>query len=145
MPAQASLKGTPSLHLKMSDCRIEDSTDILNAMPKGEVFLPLDIAPRLLLVSHHSVPATGHHRGNDTMRLVMATHLGSTQAARRTLQSRGSAYMALCPDLVELRNYAGASPDGLAADLLEGREPDWLEPIATAEDTSFKLWRIKPE
>ncbi|MEL6706917.1 MAG: hypothetical protein AAFP79_01445 [Pseudomonadota bacterium] len=151
LPAQAwetakggqSAKAPAVVHLKMSDCRIEDSADILNALPKGEVFMPLDIAPRLLLFSHHSVPATGHHRGNDTMRLVIATHLGSAEEARVALQERGSKYYALCPDLVEPNNYAWHSPDSFAADLIADRAPDWLEPISTAEGTTFKLWRIK--
>ncbi|MEM7703885.1 MAG: hypothetical protein AAF251_18255 [Pseudomonadota bacterium] len=151
LPAQAweNLKDnqTPRakavVHLKMSNCRIEDSADILNALPQGEVFIPLDIAPRLLLFSHHSVPATGHHRGNDTMRLVIATHLGSAEEARETLQERGSQYLALCPDLVEPHNYAWHGPESFAADLIDERVPDWLEPIETAEGTSFKLWRIK--
>lgn len=144
LPAQAGVVQAATGHLKMSDCRIEDSADILNALPAGEVFAPLDIAPKLLFVSHHSVPATGHHRGNDTMRLVISTALGSTEDAQVTLQSRGSRYFALCPDLTEPTNYAFNAPDSFAADLLTERPPDWMEPIKTAQGTSFKLWRIKP-
>ena len=143
--AQADRVQTATGHLKISDCRIEESADILNALAPGEVFAPLDIAPKLLLVSHHSVLATGHHRGNETMRLVIATALGSSQEARQSLQSRASRYVALCPDLVEPKNYALSAPESFAADLLGGRVPDWLEPIDTAEGTSFRLWRIKPE
>ncbi|MEO1487878.1 MAG: hypothetical protein AAFR88_00360 [Pseudomonadota bacterium] len=144
LPARAQVAGAATGHLKMSDCRIEDNAGILNALPPGEVFVPLDIAPKLLLVSHHSVPATGHHRGNETMRLVIATSLGSTAEARATLSARGSRYLALCPGLVEPRNYALHAPAGFAADLLNDRVPEWLEPIETAEGTSFKLWRIAP-
>ena len=79
------------------------------------------------------------------MRMVIATALGSSEDARATMSERGSRYLALCPDLVEPRNYASAAPQGFAADLREGREPEWLEPIETAEGTSFKLWRIDPE
>ncbi|MEO0872436.1 MAG: hypothetical protein AAFY19_10865 [Pseudomonadota bacterium] len=145
LPAQASVKGAATGHLKLSNCRIEDNAAILNSLEPGEVFAPLDIAPKLLLVSHHSVPATGHHRGNTTMRMVIATALGSSEDARATMTERGSRYLALCPDLVEPRNYASAAPQGFAADLLEGREPEWLEPIPTAEGTSFKLWRVRTD
>ena len=144
VPANAgSVTGsTAPLQLKMSDCRIEDNASVLNALPSGEIFASLDIAPKLLLTSHHSVPATGHHRGNETMKLVIETSLGSSEEARETLIARGSQYVALCPDLAEPGIYAEAAPAGFTADLMEGRAPDWLEPVPTAQDTSFKLWRI---
>jgi len=148
MPARASEAASPLQHvvqLKMSDCRIEASSDILNALKPGEIYAPLDIAPKLLFLTHHSVPATGHHRGNGTMRLVIATALGSSDDARAALLERGSRYVAICPDLVEPQNYAFHAKDGFAADLREGRTPDWLQPVATAENTSFKLWRVLPE
>jgi len=146
LPAQASVMATPvSAPLKMSDCRIEESAAILNSLAPGEVFAPLDIAPKLLLVSHHSVPATGHHRGNASMRTVIATALGSSDAALQSLRERGSRYLALCPSLVEPANYQRAAPDGFVAGLLDDQVPDWLEPIPTAKGTSFKLWRIRPQ
>lgn len=142
LPAKAQIARAASSDLKNSDCRIEQSAAILNALPQGEVFAPLDIAPKLLLVSHHSVPATSHHRGNAGMRTVIAAALGSSEAARDTLKARGSLYMALCPGLAEPRNYAHSAPGGFADDLLQGRAPNWLEPIETAPGTSFKLWRV---
>lgn len=147
MPAEAhKAAGTGAIgHLKVSDCRIEDATEILNALPVGEVYAPLDIAPSLILSSHHSVVATGHHRGNEAMRLVIATSLGSSMDAEVSLRQRDTSYLALCPNLVEPRNYARLAPDGFMADLLDGREPDWLAPIPVANGSTLRLWRIKPE
>ena len=142
LPAQAQISSAAMGNLKSSKCRIEDSAPILNALEPGEVFAPLDISPKILLVSHHSVPATGHHRGNAVMREVIATSIGSSADARQTLAARGSRYVALCPALSEPRNYAAAAPQGFVADLLEGRAPAWLEPVETAEGTSLKLWRV---
>lgn len=145
LPARASGVAEVDGQLKTSDCRIEASAELLNALEPGEIFAPLDIAPQLLLVSHHWVPATAHHRGDQTIRLVIATSLGPSEAARATLRERGSRYVALCPGLFEPRNYAASASDGFAADLLEGRAPAWLEPIPTAAGTSLRLWRIRPE
>ena len=131
--------------LKSSNCRIEDSAGILRALPQGEIYALLDIAPKILLVSDHSVPATAHHRGNTGMAMAITTALGSSADARMAFIERGTAYVALCPNLLEARNYAAFAPDGFAADLVAGREPDWLQPIATASRTSFRLYRIKPE
>jgi len=155
MPAQAGTQGAVTApgtlgpnamaHLKLSNCRISDSADVLNGLEPGEVFAPLDIAPRILLVSHHSVPATGHHRGDTTMRLVIATAMGTSEEARETLQARGSRYVALCPNLIEPTNYAIDAPSGFMADLLNEREIDWLEPIPVINGSTLRLWRIKPE
>ncbi|MEO0589273.1 MAG: hypothetical protein AAFZ11_01800 [Pseudomonadota bacterium] len=148
LPAQASVAGGQSAgktSLKMSNCRIEDSADILNALAPGEVFAPLDIAPKLLLVSHHSVIATSHHRGDAGMRVMIATALGSSAEARETLSLRQSRYVALCPGLTEANNYARTAKDGFVADLQNGRVPDWLEPIPMAEGTSLKLWLVRAD
>ncbi|MEM9312601.1 MAG: hypothetical protein AAGA34_14260 [Pseudomonadota bacterium] len=142
LPAKAQVAGAPPRTLKASDCRIENSAKILNALPPGEVYAPLDISPKLLLTSHHSVVATSHHRGSEGMRVVIATALGSREAARATLRARGSRYVAVCPGLAEPKNYARVKEDGFVADLVRGRAPDWLEPIETAPGTSFKLWRV---
>lgn len=143
LPAHAQLKGAATGNIKVSRCRIEDSAQILRDLPQGEIFAPLDIGPKLLLLTDHSVPATGHHRGNTAMRSVIETALGSADDARAALDERGSFYVALCPNLVEPRNYEAAAPEGFMADLLTGREPDWLTPIETAPDTTFKLWRVE--
>ncbi|MEO0643754.1 MAG: hypothetical protein AAFY47_10115, partial [Pseudomonadota bacterium] len=145
LPAKAQVAKSPTGLLNASECRIEDSAPILNALPAGEIYAPLDIAPKLLVVSHHSVVATAHHRGEEGLRVVIATALGSSKAAGETLRRRGSSFVALCPGLYELLYYAGAAPDGFAADLARGRAPDWLEPIETAPGTSFKLWRVVAE
>ncbi|MEM6857029.1 MAG: hypothetical protein AAF559_04085 [Pseudomonadota bacterium] len=146
LPAQASVAGGQSAgkgSLKMSNCRIEDSAEILNALAPGEVFAPLDISPKLLLVSNHTVIATSHHRGDAGMRVMIATALSSSAEASETLEARQTRYVALCPGLSEANNYAREAEDGFVADLQEGRMPEWLEPVPTAEGTSFKLWRVE--
>ncbi len=145
MPAQASLGGTPlSLKVpKASSCQLADSSKLLRALEPGEVFAPLDIAPRLLLETDHSVIATGHHRGSDAMRFVIETSIGSEADAQAALLERGTDYVALCPDLAEPLMYAISAPESFAAQLVDDSAPDWLEPIELDADTSLKVWRIK--
>ena len=147
LPARAEITSVqPSEStLKSSQCEIERSAAALRALDTAEVFAPLAIAPTLLLVSAHSVPATSHHRGDDGMRDVIATALGSSEEARQALIERGSQYVAACIGLAELNNYAFIAPDSFAADLTQGRVPRWLEPVETAEGTSFRLWRVTPD
>ena len=128
--------------VKPVDCRVQDNAPLLASLPRGEVFAPLDIAPELLLVSDHTVIATGHHRGDAGMKILIETALASAPAAKETLQGRGTAYVALCPDLGEARLYSGVAPDGFIAQLAKGNAPDWLAPITLDPDSKMQLWRI---
>jgi hypothetical protein len=145
MPARASLGGVPDVAVKAVDCRMQDAGPVLAELPKGEFFAPMDIAPELLLTTDHTVIATGHHRGNAGMRVLMETALGSPDEAKATLAKRGTAYVALCPALGEARMYAKIAPEGFVADLIDGQAPGWLEPVALDQGNGLKVWRIRPE
>ena len=129
-------------HLKWSNCKIDASSDILNALEPGEAFVPLHTAPQFLAYSHHSVIATGHHRGSPAMKQVLQISMGSADEARAIMAKRGTRYVAVCPFLIEPNNYAHAAPQGFMADLVHDRAPDWLEPVEAAEGTTLKIWRI---
>lgn len=145
MPARASLGGVPDVAVKAVDCRMQDAGPVLAELPKGEFFAPMDIAPELLLTTDHTVIATGHHRGNAGMRVLMETALGSPDEAKAALAKRGTAYVALCPALGEARMYAKIAPEGFVADLIDGQAPGWLEPVALDQGNGLKVWRIRPE
>lgn len=148
MPARAAFGGAivapakPVSAQRASSCRIGDAAPQLKALATGEFYAPLDIAPDLLLATDHSVIATGHHRGDASMKVLIETALGPSEMARDTLRKRSTAYVIACPTLSELRNYARAAPDGFAADLLDKRQPAWLEPVALEGETGLKLWRV---
>jgi len=145
MPARASLGWAQDVAVKAVDCQVQGSVETLAALPKGEFYAPLDIAPELLLVSEHSVLATGHHRGNEAMRILIETALASEDNAKETLTKRATSYVAICPSLAEARMYARISPDGFVAGLVDGDTPDWLEPVEQAGSNGLKIWRVKPE
>ena len=143
MPARASLGGAPDAPVKAVDCRVQDARAALASLPTGEFYAPLDIAPELLLVSDHSVIATGHHRGHEAMKVLIETAIGSSEEARRTLSERGTAYVALCPMLGEARMYSKIEPNGFVADLVKGEAPEWLEPVELDVPTGLRLYRIR--
>ncbi len=145
MPARASLGGAGDTPIKAIDCRVQDAGDALAALPKGEFYAPLDIAPELLLVSDHSVIATGHHRGHEAMKVLIETALASREDAYATLMQRGTSYVALCPSLGEARIYSRIAPEGFVADLVKGESPQWLKPIELDGLAGLQVWRITPE
>lgn len=146
MPASAAHSvGMGSIEAVRSvSCRVPRHAELLDSLSPGEIYAPLDISPDLLSHTHHSVIATGHHRGNETMRFVIATALGPTEEARKALASRGTAYLAMCPKLNEIWLYRKAAPGGFVARLVDGDVPDWLEPVEAFEGTGIKVWRIRP-
>ena len=145
MPARASLGGAHDAPIKAIDCRVQDAGKALSALPTGEFYAPLDIAPELLLVSNHTVVATGHHRGHTAMKVLIETALASEEQAKVALHARGTSYVALCPALGEARMYSRIAPQGFVAQL-SGEQPiDWLEPVVLDQETGLKVWRIKPD
>ncbi len=140
MPAKAANDGEVT---KASSCDIPANAQVLNKLPAGEIFALLDMGPQLLLDTKHTVVATGHHRGQKGIRAVIETFIGTSEEARATLAARGSAYVALCPALIESRYYQSLSGDGFIARLRAGDAPEWLVPIATSEDSDFKVWSVK--
>ena len=76
------------------------------------------------------------------MRDVILTFTGSPERARALIGQRRAGYVLLCPGLTEVRQYADKAPDGLAARLLEGRVPGWLEPVDLTGSPELKLWRV---
>ena len=145
MPARASLDATHDNAAKAIDCRVQDASATLASLPKGEFFAPMDIAPELLLATEHTVVATGHHRGNAGMRMLIETALAPEAEAHEALALRGTAYVALCPTLGEARLYGRLAPKGLVADLIRGQAPKWLAPVPLEDGNGLKVWRIRPE
>ncbi|WP_298306783.1 hypothetical protein [uncultured Erythrobacter sp.] len=145
MPVRASVGGAADVPIRVADCRVQDASDTLSELPKGEIYALLDIAPELLIASDHSVFATGHHRGHQAMKVLIETAIGTPDEARETLVARGTRYVAMCPTLHESRTYAKINPQGFVPQLAQDKVPDWLEPVAVPDSNGLKLWKIKSE
>jgi hypothetical protein len=128
---------------RTSTCMLQQAAPALDALPKGEILAPLDIGPMLVYATKHGVVATGHHRGSDAMRQTISAFLGSDDQAHALLQKRGTAYVAICPDLGEPALYIARAPQGFAASLVAGNAPAWLEPVPMAEGIGLRVWKVK--
>ena len=124
-------------------CRVRDQVPLLNAIPATTIFTPLDIGPAILLGSHHSVVATGHHRSEEAMADVISAFTESPEEAEAIVKSRDARYLAMCSDLTETLLYERGNPKGLSAQLKYGNYPDWLEPIDLGQTEQFLLYRIR--
>jgi len=140
-PAPSS-PAQPAAAQRASECGVAQAAPSLSALPRGEILAPMDIGPRLLLDTPHSVVASAHHRGEAGMRLAIELFLGAPERARTALAARGTAYLALCPDANEVARFRSAAPEGFLARLADGEKFVWLEPLAMPADGNLKVWRI---
>jgi len=127
----------------VQSCQVGAAIPALRRLPKGEIIAPIDMGPELLNGTGHSVVATGHHRGSQGMAAMIGIFIGSARDAEAALRARGTSYVAVCPGLMEVRNYAETMPDGFMAALLAGNDPTWLEPVEIPGEDPVRVWRIK--
>jgi len=143
-PFRGDVDQTAPVTQRANECRIAEAAPMLAALPRGEILAPMDIGPRLLHDTPHTVIASAHHRGERGMHFVIATFLGSAEGAHAALAQRGTAYVALCPDSNELARFRAAAPNGVLAQLADGRRFDWLAPLPVPAASNLKVWRIAP-
>ncbi|RDS78530.1 hypothetical protein DL238_04010 [Alteriqipengyuania lutimaris] len=130
--------------IAMSSCGLHESARRMATLAPGTVFAPLDIGPTILLETRHGVIATGHHRADKAMRDVIGAFASREDVSRQIVDSYGADYLVLCTDLIEPSIYATRGGKGsLAARLIEGDAPDWLEPMALGGPDTFRAWRVR--
>lgn len=116
--------------------------EALNTLPPSLLFAPLDIGPRIIVSTPHSVIATGHHRNHAAMREVIAAFTGTPEAAHTRIAARNATYLVLCTEAPEIQHYAEVAPDGFAAQILAGRRFDWLSRIDAAPGSDLLLFAL---
>ena len=142
--APDDVPGPEPEEMAMSSCELHDSVRRIAALEPGTVFAPLDIGPTILLETRHGVIATGHHRADSAMRDVIGAFVSQADVSREIVESYGADYLVLCTDLIEPSIYASRGGEGsLAARLIGGDAPDWLEPLALGGPETFRAWRVR--
>jgi hypothetical protein len=133
----------PTAGKAMQTCDFAALAPEIAAMPRTTILSGLDIGPTLLVTSNHTVIATAHHRASAAMRDLIVAFLGPDQGARKIMARRGATLVVICPSGGEARVYRKRAPDGFMAHLVNGRTPDWLEPVAVDPKSGVKVWRIR--
>lgn len=114
----------------------------LDVLPPAVMLAPLDLGPTILINSHHSVVATGHHRSARSMRTVLLTFLASPDKARIVAQESPARYLITARGLDRMETYRRISPHGLAAALLAHRPPVWLRRVPLRGAGDIALYEI---
>lgn len=105
----------------------------LARLPQGVALTPLDMGPDLLIRTRHGVIGTAHHRNAAGITAVIEAYISRPEQARAVLArldgGRGVDYVLSCAALGEMKRYVRENPRGLAAMLVAGKTPGWLERV----------------
>lgn len=142
VPGQAQGQYAPLHRAEAAgECGISAAPLALKDGPPGKALVPLDVGAIVLLDTRQSVLATAHHRAAK-LGTVIRAFTADPENARAIVEGEGIDTVALCPSLGEPQNYAHDAPGGLAAALIGGRAPAWLEPVAPRGD-GWMVWRVR--
>ena len=108
----------------------------------GTVDAPVDAGSFLLVHTGLDPYAAAFHRDNDGNRFHFDLAMAEPARAEQIARSRRLDYVMICAGWVETKQLARRAPESLAAGLLAGRYPSWLEPVAVT-GTPIKVFRLR--
>jgi len=123
-------------------CNFIGSYHPIALMPKGVVFTFIDLAPRLITVTHHDSIMGPYHRNGDQIVDAMKAFRGSADEAHQIIEKYHSDYLLTCPMSSTTTIFTSEAPKGFYAQLEKGQVPAWLTPVELPKDSPFRMWRI---
>jgi hypothetical protein len=114
----------------------------INAQPKGIVFTYIDLGPRLIVATHHDAIGGPYHRNDRAIADVMTAFRGDEPQAHRIITEYRSDYLLVCPDMSTATIFMSEAPNGFYGQLVRGKVPTWLQPVALPKDSPFRMWRV---
>jgi len=111
--------------------------------PKGTVFTFVDLAPRLITVTHHDSIMGPYHRNSQQIIDVMKAFRGSADQAHAIIAGKyHSEYLLTCPHSSTTTIFMSEVPNGFYGQLTKGKVPNWLKPIPLPKDSPFQMWKV---
>jgi hypothetical protein len=111
--------------------------------PRGQVLTFVDLGPRLVTLTHHDAITGPYHRNADAILDVMRAFRGDAANAKAIIDRRRIDYVLICPNMSESTIYRADAPQGWYSQLVDGRVPEWLEPVELPADSPFRMWRVR--
>jgi hypothetical protein len=137
-------KSSPAVARANGTCPTMAALRPIALQPKGYVLTHVDLGPRLIAVTHHSAVAGPYHRNHRDIVDTMRAFRGSAEDAQPMIARRRIDYVLICPNLSETTIYATQAKNGFYVQLVRGRVPAWLEPVALPAKSPYRMWRVKP-
>jgi hypothetical protein len=111
-------------------------------LPKGTIFTFVDLAPRVITITHHNSVAGPYHRNGPAIADTMKAFQGNADQARVLIAKHQADYLMICPNMSQATVFMSRAPKGFYAQLARGQVPGWLQPIALPKDSPLRIWRV---
>jgi len=123
-------------------CNFIGSFHPIALQPKGVVFTFIDLAPRLITVTHHDSIMGPYHRNGEQIVDAMKAFRGSADQARQIFAKYRADYLLTCPNASTTTIFTSEAPKGFYAQLQKGQVPGWLTPVPLPANSPFRMWKI---
>lgn len=140
----AAKPGMKRVNRANANCATIPSMRPIAVLPKATVLTFVDLGPRLITITHHDAIAGPYHRNGDAIIDIQRAFRGTPDDARNTARKHGASLLLICPNMSESTIYKSQAPKGFYMQLVGGKVPAWLEPVALPASSPFLLWRIRP-
>ncbi len=114
----------------------------LSTLAKATIFTPIDLGAQVIEATPHAVIATPHHRNQAAIKTVISGFMANPDDAANIVRNSGANMLIICPAANEVGNYAKDAPNSLAAHLMRGDTPDWLERMPTPAKNPIIVYRV---
>ena len=124
-------------------CSTRTALAPLAELPRSTILAPIDLGPRLIVMTPHDAVAGPYHRNGDDILAVLGSFRSPPEEARTIVDRYGIGYVLLCPGLSEERIYRETGEGSLFAVLDGGDPPPWLERVPLPEGSPLRVWRVR--
>ncbi len=124
-------------------CRTQSDLDVLLSEKPGFIAAANGLGPWILFNTNHRVLAGPYHRNTEGNLDALKIMIGPEQEAQAVMKKGGVTLFMACPKFADEAQILREVPNGFLGQLLGGKTPDWLEPIASTMDKDLKIWRVR--
>ena len=143
IPGKKATPGEIAVNRANALCNLISEYRPIALLPKGTVFTFIDLAPRLITVTHHDSIAGPYHRNSQQIVDVMSAFRGSADQAHAIIVGKyHSSYLLTCPHSSTTTIFMSEVPNGFYGQLTKGKVPNWLKPIPLPPDSPFQMWKV---
>lgn len=115
----------------------------LNALPVGTALTQIDLGAPILNFTKLSVTSAPYHRNASGMLAALDMFIEDETIAKRAAVNMKADYVVACIDSPETHMILKYGPNGMLAQLIEGKAPRWLEPIDMDLGGVLLVYRVK--
>ena len=94
---------------------------------------------KLLIVTGRSVRTDNHARMPYP---IVRIQQCSADNAHAIVEKRKIDYVLICPNMSESTIYVADAKKGFYVQLIKGKVPPWLTPVALPATSPFRMWRV---